>query len=437
MPAFSPRLAEIETRLERLRTKLNRDRLQDAVYLTSALLCVTVSILISLAVGDHPVEFAYALWPASLLVAVVAGANVARVYCRWLSLEGTARIADRRAKLEDRLSTVVSRLGSGRESPIATILISQVLAMSERWTPVAIAPARVARSFFILLATLLLLGGTILFTDNRSDSVQKPQHRTAVMKAVDSAVPQERTNTNRRENHQGGNSTSHSDPSAAPPSDRFETQTRRNPSAQAGAQQSRSDVSSGSPAGQSGAAKADPIAERVRGAIRRALRSEPLEKRGQEFPRTAERKNAGTNLQKKSDGSQPAVSEGKHNGTSRHTSQQRADEEKPGVRGGFGSGAGAGKGAAPFGSSATATSKGATGPGLQTFTLKLARTIQPGYQQTRPQTGGDGEHDDQIAPAHNQPLEPQSSQTGGLHRAAIAPQYEPTVRRIFNRQAEN
>jgi hypothetical protein len=80
-----------------------------------------------------------------------------------LTLEQTAHFADRRANLDDRLATVLAARRTRAASPLYPMLIAQVRNSSPRWATETLAPRRVPRSLYVLLAAIAVLIATSFY----------------------------------------------------------------------------------------------------------------------------------------------------------------------------------------------------------------------------------------------------------------------------------
>jgi hypothetical protein len=160
MPAITLGLAEVEERLHQLRRRLNWLSAQHAVYLSLSVVALVATALIILALRGAPAAFRAATWGGALLCLASVGWCVFTVRHRWLDVPGVAHLADRRAALIDRLTTLVDLRRRPRPSRLAPVLVAQVLALSPEWQPARIAPRRIPRSVYALVAALLALGCT-------------------------------------------------------------------------------------------------------------------------------------------------------------------------------------------------------------------------------------------------------------------------------------
>jgi hypothetical protein len=104
--------------------------------------------------------FAVAIWAAVAAVGTAIVAATLRVWRRWLSVEQAVLWTDRRATLDDRLTTLLLDPPRARSSRLKELLLEQILAASPRWDVETLAPRRVPRSVYVFLAALAALIAT-------------------------------------------------------------------------------------------------------------------------------------------------------------------------------------------------------------------------------------------------------------------------------------
>lgn len=160
MPAITLGLAEVEERLRTLRRRLNAVIAQHSVYVSLSAIIVTLTALIILGLRGSASTFRAATW-SGIAVCLAAGTwGILAARRRWFDITATARLADRRAALTDRLVTLIDLRARPRPARLAPVLVAQLLALSKQWQPKQIVPRRVPRSVYALVASLLALGST-------------------------------------------------------------------------------------------------------------------------------------------------------------------------------------------------------------------------------------------------------------------------------------
>lgn len=163
MPAITLGLAEVEERLRALRRRLNSITAQHSAYLASSTVILLLAAVIVVGLRASASTFRIATCGSMLLVIVAVAGCITYARRHWLTLRDTAHLADRQAQLTDRLATLVDLRLRPRPSRLAPLLVTQALALGARWQALRIAPRRIPRSVFLLLASLLALAATIMF----------------------------------------------------------------------------------------------------------------------------------------------------------------------------------------------------------------------------------------------------------------------------------
>jgi hypothetical protein len=162
MPAITLGLAEVEDRLRVLRRRLNSVTAQHSVYVSLSAIMLVLAALIVLGLRASAMTFRIAAWGGALLSVGAVAAAMISLRRRWLDVHATAHLADRQGKLTDRLATLVDLRARPRTSRLGSVLVGQALALGAQWQPQRIAPRRVPRSVFLLVASLLALASTAL-----------------------------------------------------------------------------------------------------------------------------------------------------------------------------------------------------------------------------------------------------------------------------------
>lgn len=180
MPATTLGLAEVEERIRVLRRRLNVITAQHGVYLSLSAVAVALSGLIIIGLRGSTSAFRASMWGAVVLCLAAITYAAAATRRRWLDVAATARLTDRRAALTDRLVTLVDLRARPRPSRLAPVLVAQLLALSQKWQPQQIAPRRVPRSVYALLASLLALSSTA-FVERRPPEPPPPVQSGASM----------------------------------------------------------------------------------------------------------------------------------------------------------------------------------------------------------------------------------------------------------------
>jgi hypothetical protein len=172
MPGVSMGFAEVEGRVRALQRRLNWLTVQHAFYVSATLVTLATALIIALALRGRAGWFAVALWAGlgtATASVVLAGLRIRR---QWLSLAQVAHLADRRARLDDRLLTALSI--RERRAPLAVLLLDQLGATAPRWDVAALAPRRVPRSVFALPLALAALIATAFYARPPAPPVAPP-----------------------------------------------------------------------------------------------------------------------------------------------------------------------------------------------------------------------------------------------------------------------
>jgi hypothetical protein len=156
MAAISLGVGEIEARLEAIRRRLNL-----ATLLRVGCAALAVGYLaagIVLVTGAHHSLSRLAVLAMGITgLAVVGGISTYRVHSDWLDLAAAARIADRRAGLAERLTTLVSQRRSKSSARLLPVLVAQLVSAMPRWQPQTVAPYRAPTSAYASVAAFLAL----------------------------------------------------------------------------------------------------------------------------------------------------------------------------------------------------------------------------------------------------------------------------------------
>jgi hypothetical protein len=164
MPAVTLGFEEIEDRLRILRRRVNLFTAQHVGYVTASVLALAVAALVLAALRGSPLMFRITFYAGLVAtLTVLIGAPLV-LYQRWRDLPHVAALADERARLKDRLVTLLTARERRPPSRLAGLLLADVLALGQRWNPRAIAPRRVPHSVYAFLLALATLGSTLFIS---------------------------------------------------------------------------------------------------------------------------------------------------------------------------------------------------------------------------------------------------------------------------------
>lgn len=163
------KLDTILAQVDSLRARLNGLALQQGLFSALALGLGTATLFLLAAFYLPPLGF---LAVAAALVAVLLVGLVKAIGSAWgmlATLPGAAALADRRARLKGRLSTILAMAdGHGSRSPLWPYLLEDTLLRGEEFAPSRIERRRVSRSLYpFLAATMLALAAVLALLSGR------------------------------------------------------------------------------------------------------------------------------------------------------------------------------------------------------------------------------------------------------------------------------
>ncbi len=147
-PRSQEKLDLILSQVAGLRSRLNSLALQQAIYLVLAISIASAAVLFATATILSPLKFlvaAAATIVAGLLSLVLA---VRSAWRRRSNAALAAALADDRAGLKDRLTTIVQTAGKGSHGPLWDYLVEDALERSDDFVPWRIESRRIARSWW-------------------------------------------------------------------------------------------------------------------------------------------------------------------------------------------------------------------------------------------------------------------------------------------------
>jgi hypothetical protein len=193
MPAITLGVADIESRLRAMQTRLN-------TFVVVRLACgglsvVCFAVALGLALGWHHRLAAQGSlpWALATMIGAIAAATGFAIRRRWFDLDATTQLVDRQAELTDRLTTLVDLHVRPRPSRLAPLLVAQAIALMPRWQPHLVAPIRIPRSAYALAAALLALGAATLIAPEAAPpaaSDPPPRHQPRADARLAPAAPQ-------------------------------------------------------------------------------------------------------------------------------------------------------------------------------------------------------------------------------------------------------
>lgn len=159
-------LDEIRAQSADVRRRANLFVAQHVAYTALAPALVGISLVVVLAFLLPPMPFAAATW-VLLGGAFVLGVRAARSSKRgWISAKRAAIAIDRRAGLDERLSTLAAFAGDRQASRLWLHLLNENVLLLPRWVPQVVVPRAMPRSFWpfavSLALAIALLGSTVV-----------------------------------------------------------------------------------------------------------------------------------------------------------------------------------------------------------------------------------------------------------------------------------
>ena len=444
-------LAEVEERVRALRRRLNSVTVQHGAYVSASGVVLLAAALIVVGVRGSAVAFRTTTWLGSVVALGVIAASALRVRRRWMDEAAAAHLADRRGQLTDRLTTLLDLRMRPRPSRLAPVLVGQTLALGDRWLPVRIAPRRVPRSVFLLVASGVLLASTVFLERQRQEPPPPPAANShAGTAALDPAAALKALPAPADAAHAAGPDAAGSLGASALPS-------RNSASGGDADLQARGDT----PAPPLSQDNLPALPDRLQSAIRQALHAEPMGE-AQQLAARSDRQpgDPGSQRERTQDGEVPQARPGGDRDPNRPGSDKRLGGGQQAAPGEGkrndphaqpnpnnpnqkfdGAAPQAGEGSSPGGlmdGAATAQAGAADGP--KTFKLTITsflhaveqKTNQPNPKAHRISTAG-AASERSTAPAT---LNEQQLNDDALRKAEVPAEYEEIVRRVYSLRAE-
>lgn len=167
MPAVTVGFPEFESRIMRIRRRINRLRLLDALCMACAAFLFAAALHTLAAPALSPAVLRW-LQIGSLLAATgVTGWAGWRLWCQWLDLEGAAVHIDRCADMSARVATMLAHPHSESRSPLRPILLWEIFDQAARWDVERIAPVGVRRPAIALAFAIAAFLASALLAPER------------------------------------------------------------------------------------------------------------------------------------------------------------------------------------------------------------------------------------------------------------------------------
>src|SRR5580693_9698721 len=150
------KLGEILGRVGSVRIRLNSLAIQHAIFYT---LAIVIACGAAIFVGAYLVSPLIFLVGAVVLVIVAASGIVSAMRAGWrmrASAAGAAAVADDRAELKGRLSTIVALAKNETRGPLWSYLVEDTLGYRDEFAAAKIERRRVSRAIYPLVAAMLV-----------------------------------------------------------------------------------------------------------------------------------------------------------------------------------------------------------------------------------------------------------------------------------------
>jgi hypothetical protein len=441
MPAITVGLEEVERRVRQLRRRLNAVTLQHCIYLSVSAAMLLCAALLCVGLQASAATFRLAWWLGAAALAVTLAWCAFTLRARWLNREAAGWLADRRGQLGDRLTTLLALRGRPRTSSLAPVLLAQTLGLGERWQPKKIAPQRVPRSVFAMIASVAVFTLVFFFAPN-------PPPAPAAVKAPATDGVSQNQDQEDEAGRKGG-----SDEHRAG-DDRKQEDTQAAGGSGSAGQLPQPDAASASgsrpPAASVGALARIP--DRVQQALRQTFRARATDRarglgskprRGHGGPGTDRSRTAANRTQQRNDekarGAQNPSAE-KRPGNSKRTQKGAAKVARNSGKKDAGGRPGTGAGSGPLQSQAVGKDGSAETASLKEGTFKVTlNSFLNAVPQPRPRPGGtDGTDSGGRGTSGGGERELSERQMGddALRKALVPAEYEGVVRRIYLSRAQ-
>jgi hypothetical protein len=150
------KLGQILGRVGSVRLRLNSLAIQHAVFY---MLAIVIACGASIFAGAYLVSPLIFLVGSAALVVIAVGGVASAIRAGWrmrASAMGAAAIADDRAELKGRLSTIVALAPGGNRGPLWSYLVEDTLGHEDEFAPAKIERRRVSRAVYPLAGALVL-----------------------------------------------------------------------------------------------------------------------------------------------------------------------------------------------------------------------------------------------------------------------------------------
>jgi hypothetical protein len=166
------RVRAVLSQLAQLRSRFNRQLLEEVTFGTLALVIGAGALGVLAALWLNAPEFAALC--VGLITLVVVGLGYAVFYSvrSWTSLNRAAVEADERVGLKNRLTTLLTARQAAHRSPLWPFLVEDTLEHRDLFLPTQVVPWRIPRALFFLLFSALLAVLAVLGVKREREQVR-------------------------------------------------------------------------------------------------------------------------------------------------------------------------------------------------------------------------------------------------------------------------
>lgn len=180
-------VAEVEAQLSAIRRRRNGLAAQRALAGAVSVALIGASLMVATALRGSTSLFVLATALAASGTATCVGYVAWLTWHEWLSLPATAHLADTRAALDDRLTTLLAVAPVSPAPPLRPLLLDQVIHARQRWGVEALAPQRVSPWLALVPLALALFVATTFYA--RPPAAAATRHTGARTSAMPAAPP--------------------------------------------------------------------------------------------------------------------------------------------------------------------------------------------------------------------------------------------------------
>src|SRR5512143_3108617 len=177
MAPINADVVEVEAQLSAIRLRRNGLAAQRALAGALSTALVAASVVVVTALRGSVASFAIATALATLATLAAVAYAAWRTRREWLSLPATAHLADTRAALDERLTTLLAVAPLTPPPVLRSLLVDQLIGARQRWGIEALAPQRISRWLALVPLSLFVFAATAFYA--RPPAVADTRHASA------------------------------------------------------------------------------------------------------------------------------------------------------------------------------------------------------------------------------------------------------------------